>query len=67
MKSSVVFALVLLLLVAVGHIIRLIFSVELSIAGDPIALWWSAPAAILFGVAAFLLWRDSRTPAPPSA
>ena len=66
MKSSVVFALVLLMLVAAGHIIRLIFSVELSIAGDPVAVWWSVPAAILFGVAAFLLWRDSRATTSPT-
>ena len=66
MKSSVILALVLLVLVAVGHVIRMLFLVELSLDGEPIALWWSAPAAILFGVAAFLLWRDMRTPAPPS-
>ena len=65
MKSSVVFAVILLLLVAVGHVIRLLFSVDLSVGGDPVALWWSVPAAILFGAAAVLLWRDNRTPAPP--
>lgn len=47
MKSSVVFALVLLTLVAVGHVIRFLFSVELSVAGDPVALWWSVPAGVL--------------------
>lgn len=65
MKSSVVFALVLLLLVAVGHVVRLLLSVELSVAGEPVALWWSVPAVILFGTAAFLLWRDNRAPEPP--
>jgi lipopolysaccharide export LptBFGC system permease protein LptF len=65
-KSSVVLALLLLILVAIGHVVRMLFSVELSVAGDPIALWWSAPAAILFGVGAFLLWRDNRTSPPPS-
>ena len=61
MKGSLVLPILLLALVAVGHIIRLLLSLELSIGGYTTPLWWSAPAGVLFGTAAFLLWRDRRT------
>ncbi len=59
MQSSTILALLLLSLVAVAHVIRFVFSIDVSIAGDSIPAWWSVPAAILFGAAAFLLWRDA--------
>ncbi len=62
MKSGAILAFVLLILVAVGHLFRVAFSIELSIGGDQVPVWWSVPAAILFGVGAFLLWRESRIP-----
>jgi hypothetical protein len=66
MRSSTVFALLLLVLVAVGHVVRILFGIEVSIGGDNVPVWWSVPAAILFAVAAALLWRDNRVPAAKS-
>ena len=60
MKSGILIALSLLVLVAVGHLLRLAFGIELVIAETRIPMWMSVVAVAVFGIAAFLLWRESQ-------
>jgi hypothetical protein len=59
MKCGVRIAFVLLALVAVGHLLRLALGLEFVVAETTIPMWMSVAAAIVFGGAAFLLWRGS--------
>lgn len=60
MKFSTVFAIVLFILIAVGHLLRLMFRWEVTVAGSSLAMWPSVIAFIIAFLAAALLWRDGR-------
>ena len=47
-------------LVALGHLLRLVFQVEVMAGGVHIPLWTSALACVVTGGLAILLWRESR-------
>lgn len=51
---------VLLLLVAVIHLVRMVFGVEVVVGGMAIPMWPSPVACIVLVVLAVLLWRESR-------
>lgn len=60
MKPVSAIVAVLLLLVAVIHLIRIIFGVELVIGGTIIPMWTSLLGCIIPAVLAVLLWREGR-------
>lgn len=60
MRFSTVLAIVIFILIAVGHLLRLMFRWEVTIAGNDLAMWPSVIAFIVAFLATALLWRDGR-------
>ncbi|HVO65835.1 MAG TPA: hypothetical protein VMT12_05055 [Syntrophales bacterium] len=60
MKPFTIIAIVIFTLIAVAHILRIVFCTEVIVNGIPIPLWVSAVAAVIFGVLAYMLWRENR-------
>jgi len=60
MKPAARIATIFLVLVALGHLLRLVFRVEVVAGGVVVPLWASALACIITGGLAVLLWRESR-------
>ncbi len=52
--ASLVFA-----LLALGHVLRLVFAVELAIGGMIVPLGVSIPVAVIAAGLAYLVWRES--------
>ena len=46
--------------IAVLHVLRLVFQVEVSIGGVVFPMWSSAVAVLVVGVLALWLWREQR-------
>ncbi len=46
-------------LVAIGHVLRLVFAVEVVIGGVSVPLGVSFPVAMIAAGLAFLIWRES--------
>ena len=59
MKPATVVTTVVLVLIALAHVLRLIFATQVTVAGWIVPVWASAPAAILATVLAIGLWRES--------
>ncbi len=55
-------AALLLALVAVAHLLRVLFNLEATIGGVAMPMWVSLVAAAVAGSVAILLWRDGRAP-----
>jgi hypothetical protein len=53
-----------LCLITVGHLIRLVLRVAVTVDGIAVPLWASFVAAVFTGALAFFLWRESRTEQP---
>jgi hypothetical protein len=51
---------IFLVLVALGHLLRLVLQVEVMAGGVAIPFWLSALACVLTGGLAVLLWREGR-------
>jgi hypothetical protein len=60
MKPVTAIATVLLALVALLHLLRLIFGVEAVVGGRLIPMWPSGLATLIAGGVALQLWRESR-------
>lgn len=60
MKPFTIIAIVIFLLIAVVHLLRIVFKWEVVANGIPIPLWPSAIAAVISGVLAYMLWRENR-------
>ena len=60
MKPAARIATIFLALVALGHLLRLVFRVEVVAGGVVVPLLASALACIVTGGLAVLLWRESR-------
>jgi hypothetical protein len=60
MKPIARLATLFLALVAVAHFLRLVLQVEVTAGGVRIPLWVSAPACVVTGGLAILLWRESK-------
>lgn len=56
-------SIVLLAAIAVLHLLRLAYGVQVVVDGMVIPVWASCPAALVPGLLAFFLWRERR-PAP---
>lgn len=61
MRRSVLVASLLLGLIAVLHLVRLVFGVSLQIAGDEVSSVVSVVAILVFGGSAAFLWKDTRS------
>jgi hypothetical protein len=60
MKTGTLLAMILLTLVAIAHVLRLVFATEVIVAGTPVPQWVSAVAVVVPAVIAWLLWKESR-------
>ena len=60
MKPAALVVTLVLSAIAVLHVLRLIFQVEVSIGGTVFAMWTSAVAAAVLVVLVLWLWREQR-------
>ncbi len=60
MRPAAALATVILSLIAVGHVLRLVFAFEVVIAGVVIPMWVSVPALAAAGGLAIWLAREAR-------
>lgn len=67
MKPASVLAALLLSLIAIGHILRLVFRVPVTIDGVAIPLWVSIPGFVVPAALAFLIFRERRAEKPNEA
>jgi hypothetical protein len=51
---------VLLLLIAVIHLLRIVFGVEVIVGGTAVPMWISLIGCVVTAALAVLLWRESR-------
>ena len=56
-------AMILLTLIAIGHVLRVVFSVELIVGGVLIPVGASIPVAMVMAGVAWMVGRESRDPA----
>jgi hypothetical protein len=63
-KPSGLCTCVFLALVAVAHLLRIVFQVPVVVGSVDVPLWPSAPAVLVVGGLAAWLWREERQPAP---
>jgi len=61
MKPAVVVTTVFLAFVAVIHLLRLVFQVEVLVGGATVPMWASIVAVIGPGALALWLWREQRS------
>jgi hypothetical protein len=62
MTRATLMAAVLLALVAVAHLLRILFHTEATVGGVAVPMWVSVIATVVAGGLAILLWRDRRMP-----
>ncbi len=68
MKPATLVTIIFLVVVALIHLLRLLFRVEVTVGGDILPLWVSMFAVVGPGALAIWLWREQRArPAPPFA
>jgi len=60
MKPAAALTTLILCLIAIGHLLRLIFGIEVIADGKVIPLWVSVPGIIVPAALAAALWRESR-------
>lgn len=59
MKPATLLAVVLFSLVAVAHLLRVIFQVEVVVDGAAMPMWISVVGFVVPGLLALALWRDA--------
>jgi hypothetical protein len=62
MKPARAVTILLLLIIAVGHLLRLAFGVEATVGGTAIPMWVSVVGMIVPAALAYGLYREHRTP-----
>lgn len=60
MKPGSLLAVLLLALIAIGHVLRLVFRVEATLDGIAIPMWASIIGVVVPGAVALLLWWETR-------
>lgn len=60
MKQSILLATMLLALVAVAHLLRVVYQLPLIVGSVDIPMWVSVLAVFITGGLAFWLWRERR-------
>jgi hypothetical protein len=67
MKPAATVAIVFLLLVALVHLLRLLFGVAITVSDTTIPMWASVLAVMGPGALAVWLWREQSAPRTPTA
>lgn len=62
MKPATTVAAVLLLLIAVAHVLRLIYGWQVTVADRLVPMWVSGVGLVIAATLAVLLWREARRP-----
>jgi hypothetical protein len=62
MKPFTTIAIAVFTLVAVAHLLRLVFGWEVVVTGYVVPVWWSALGLIVAGGLALMVWREARAP-----
>jgi protein-S-isoprenylcysteine O-methyltransferase Ste14 len=65
-KPVTLIVIILLSMVAIAHLARLAFGVEVLIRGWVVPQWVSVPGFLIFAVLAVLLWRERSLPSRKS-
>ncbi|MES2018288.1 MAG: hypothetical protein V4484_17505 [Pseudomonadota bacterium] len=60
MKPFTSIAVAMLALIAVAHLLRLVFSWDIAVAGFVIPVWTSAAGLVVAGGLAYMVWREAR-------
>lgn len=60
MKTGTLLAIILFVLVAVAHLIRLVDRTEILVGTMVLPLWASVLGVVVPGLIAWLLWKESR-------
>lgn len=60
MKPAAMTATIMLGLVALAHLLRIVFRLEVKVGDWPVPMWLSGAACAVAGGVALLLWRESR-------
>ncbi len=60
MKTGSLLAIILFILIALAHLLRLIYGLEVTAGGQSIPQWVSIIGLVVPAVIAYLLWRESR-------
>ena len=59
MKLATLFAILVFSLVALAHLLRMIFQIEILIGGESVPIWVSFVGLVVPGALAVGLWRES--------
>lgn len=65
MGPASLFSCLVFTLVAVAHLLRLVFQVEVLVAGVVMPMWISVVGIVVAGALALALWQEARSTAPP--
>ncbi len=60
MKPASLAATIFIALVAIGHLLRLLFHIDVTVGRIVIPMWMSALACLFLGSLAILLWLECR-------
>jgi len=60
MKPGSILAILLLTLVAIAHLLRLVFGLDISVGEWDVPQWVSVGGAVVPAAIAIMLWRESR-------
>jgi hypothetical protein len=64
MKPASLIAVLVFSLVAIAHLLRLVFQAEVLVGGATIPMWVSAVGLLVAGVLAVALWREAQPSNP---
>jgi len=60
MKTGSLLAMLLFILVAIAHLLRLVNGIEVTVGGWDVPEWVSVGGVIVPAAIAYMLWRESR-------
>jgi hypothetical protein len=60
MKPITTLAAILFALISIGHLLRLLFKIEIVVAGITIPMWASIVGCLFAAIISILLWRENR-------
>ena len=60
MKTGTLLAIIVFTLVTIAHLLRVVDGTQIVVGGTTIPMWVSYPGALVPGLIAFLLWKESR-------
>jgi len=61
MKPGSSIAIVLFALVALGHLVRIVLGLSVTVGSTPVPMWISVGGVIVPAAVAGMLWREGRT------